>query len=318
MAYPTDTGNSYTTKATGDIIQASHVNDLQTEVSALKTKVGVDSSAVTTTVDYLLKSTSSSNPGHKHTLANGATDVTATASEVNKLAGLATTAAELGYVSGVTSAIQTQLDAKVAKSTLTTKGDIFVATGASTVVRQAIGSDNQILVADSAQTNGLKWATNVTTKKVSIDVSNTTLTTTVTETTLYTVSIPGGTLSTNNGLRFRISITDLDMGNNPTNLTIRMKYGGTTMATVVSANVTSGATNLQGHIEGYILAAGTTSSQEGQCSLHFNEGNGYYAAHSGTAAIDSTSSQNLVITAQFSTATSSGMTVGNISVEQIA
>lgn len=39
-------------------------------IQALETKVGVDSSAVTTTIDYLLKSTSSSNPGHKHTLSS--------------------------------------------------------------------------------------------------------------------------------------------------------------------------------------------------------------------------------------------------------
>lgn len=70
-----------------------------------------------------------------------------------------TTGTQLGYLSTTTSDVQTQLDAKVAKSTLTTKGDTFVATGASTVVRQAIGSDGQILVADSSQTNGLKWAT---------------------------------------------------------------------------------------------------------------------------------------------------------------
>ena len=44
------------------------------------------------------------------------TDVTATAAEVNKLAGLDTTATELGYVHGVTSAIQDQIDSKVAKN----------------------------------------------------------------------------------------------------------------------------------------------------------------------------------------------------------
>ncbi len=48
------------------------------------------------------------------------TDVTATAAEVNKLAGLDTTATELGYVHGVTSAIQDQLDAKVAANTAIT------------------------------------------------------------------------------------------------------------------------------------------------------------------------------------------------------
>jgi len=46
---------------------------------------------------------------------------------------------------------------KFAKSTLTTKGDIAVATGASTIVRQGVGSNTQVLVADSAQTNGIKW-----------------------------------------------------------------------------------------------------------------------------------------------------------------
>jgi hypothetical protein len=77
----------------------------------------------------------------------------------SELAASATTATQIGYLSTTTSDVQTQLDAKVAKSTLTTKGDVYVATGASTVVRQGIGSDGQVLTADSAQTNGLKWAT---------------------------------------------------------------------------------------------------------------------------------------------------------------
>ena len=44
--------------------------------------------------------------------------ITATAAEINKLDGLATTATELGYVHGVTSNIQTQLDAKANASAL--------------------------------------------------------------------------------------------------------------------------------------------------------------------------------------------------------
>ena len=47
----------------------------------------------------------------------------------------------------------------VQPSTLTTKGDTFVATAASTVTRLAVGTDGQVLTADSAQTKGLKWAT---------------------------------------------------------------------------------------------------------------------------------------------------------------
>ena len=54
-------------------------------------------------------------------------------------------ATELGYVDGVTSAIQTQLDAKTAKSTLTTTGDIYYASSANTPARLGIGSTSDVL-----------------------------------------------------------------------------------------------------------------------------------------------------------------------------
>jgi hypothetical protein len=66
---------------------------------------------------------------------------------------------EAGYLSGVTSAIQTQLGGKVDKSAFTTKGDIMVATGASTPARVGVGSDGQVPVADSSAASGLAWKT---------------------------------------------------------------------------------------------------------------------------------------------------------------
>jgi len=42
---------------------------------------------------------------------------------------------------------------------LTTKGDIIVATGNATLTRQGVGTDGQVLTADSTQADGIKWAT---------------------------------------------------------------------------------------------------------------------------------------------------------------
>jgi len=77
------------------------------------------------------------NSNHTHLLAAGATDVTATAAELNVLDGIsASTAelnildgvtastAELNYVDGVTSAIQTQLDGKASSSHTHAQSDI--------------------------------------------------------------------------------------------------------------------------------------------------------------------------------------------------
>jgi hypothetical protein len=55
------------------------------------------------------------------------------------------TSTELGYVDGVTSAIQTQVDAKIAKTLTTTTGDIIYASGADTPARLGIGSTDQVL-----------------------------------------------------------------------------------------------------------------------------------------------------------------------------
>lgn len=121
--FPTSLDNSTTLPAesANTPLSTNHVTahqNIQDAIEAIEAKVGIDSSVDTTSLDYKLKSTSSSNPGHKHTLANGATDVTATASELNKMAGTPAglTSTEIGYLDGVTSPIQTQLDAKAADS----------------------------------------------------------------------------------------------------------------------------------------------------------------------------------------------------------
>jgi hypothetical protein len=73
-------------------------------------------------------------------------------------------ATELGYLDGVTSAVQTQIDSKIGSASainptiVDAKGDIVAATAADTVARLAVGTNNHVLTADSAEATGLKWA----------------------------------------------------------------------------------------------------------------------------------------------------------------
>jgi hypothetical protein len=46
----------------------------------------------------------------------------------------------------------------VPKSTVTTKGDLIVASGSAAVARLGVGADGNVLTADAASTNGVKWA----------------------------------------------------------------------------------------------------------------------------------------------------------------
>jgi hypothetical protein len=52
---------------TGDVYIASHHNNPKDAILALEAKVGVDGSAITTSLDYLVKNTGSVDPGHRHT-----------------------------------------------------------------------------------------------------------------------------------------------------------------------------------------------------------------------------------------------------------
>jgi hypothetical protein len=74
-------------------------------------------------------------------------------------------ATELGYLDGVTSAVQTQIDSKIGSASainptiVDAKGDLIAATASDTVARLAVGANDTVLTADSSTATGLKWAT---------------------------------------------------------------------------------------------------------------------------------------------------------------
>ena len=59
-------------------------------------------------------------------------------------------------------AAQTTANGAVPKSTVTTKGDLIVASASATVGRLQVGTDGRLLTADSSQTLGMKWGRKIT------------------------------------------------------------------------------------------------------------------------------------------------------------
>ena len=138
-------------------------------------------------------------------------------------------ATELGYVDGVTSAIQTQLDAKTAKSTLTTTGDIYYASAANTPARLGIGSTDQVLKVTggipawaTASSGALTLITPTSTANSGGSVS--TSGGAVTFTGVTSVSLNGVFTSTYTNY---LIITDSIIGSGNADLSIRMRASGT-------------------------------------------------------------------------------------------
>jgi hypothetical protein len=92
-------------------------------------------------------------------------------------------ATELGYLDGVTSAVQTQVDAKIAKTLTTTTGDIIYASGANTPARLGIGSSAQVLTVSAGVP---AWAAPAAGGKVLQVVQATSTTTASTNGSTYT------------------------------------------------------------------------------------------------------------------------------------
>jgi len=91
------------------------------------------------------------NSGDTFTVIRGQAQSTAITHAAGAIVRHVLTASDLDY-----------FNTAVQPSTLTAKGDTFVATASSTVTRLGVGTDGQVLTADSAEAKGMKWATPAT------------------------------------------------------------------------------------------------------------------------------------------------------------
>lgn len=140
----------------------SDANGLATAATTTSTEIGYVNGA-TSNIQTQINGKQATITGAATTVVSS--DLTADRALVSngsgKISVSSITSTVLGYLSGVTSAIQTQIDSKQTRSVLTTKGDIYAATASDTVTRLGVGSNTNVLVADSSQSTGLKWTSNV-------------------------------------------------------------------------------------------------------------------------------------------------------------
>jgi hypothetical protein len=155
------------------------------------------------------------------------------------------------YTTGVATA-----DGAVAKSVATAKGDLLVATASATIARQGVGTNGQVLTADSTLTNGIKWATPSTVDlTINAKVANYTLVAgdvnkliTMSDAGTLTLTVPNGVFSAGQ----QINVQRLGAG------AVQIRNDGTT--TLTSTGATSGAPDLRAQFSAAtIVCTGTNT-----------------------------------------------------------
>ena len=136
---------------------------------------------------------------------------------------------------------------------------------------------------------------------LNLSTSDVTVTNTTTETNLYSFTVTGGTLGTDKSLILVIDISDFD-GAASAILTLRLKYGGTTIAVLTSTADPTAYTNSTGRIVVTLRGDGATNAQLGSMSFEFeqvvNLGD-LRRIRVAASAVDSTVNQTLAVTAQW-------------------
>jgi hypothetical protein len=126
-------------------------------------------------------------------------------------------------------------NAAVPKSTVTTKGDILVATGSGTIVRQGVGANGTVLTADSVEADGVKWASvyspdlvlNAKTASYTLISSDANKLVTMTSASATNITIPNGVFTVGQ----QINVTSLGTG------LVTIISDGTTVLTSTPGNI---------------------------------------------------------------------------------
>ena len=131
------------------------------------------------------------------------------------------------------------------------------------------------------------------------DTTETHIASSVTETSVFSYTVPGGTLSTNRLLELRLALRYYNTADGAA-LTIRVKYGATTILTLSDTNPTVTVPKY-GFLEVMLWGDGATNAQEA-LGVFYLSPNGLppeiFGSDEGTSAEDSTADKTLDVTIQ--------------------
>lgn len=315
--FPVSLDTSVTIPAEGAStpLSTNHVTahqNIQDAIEVIEAKIGIDSSAVTTSHDYKLSEITGSDKAVGKTATQTLTNKTLTSPTVT---GATITASTINGVTIQTAGSATDFLAangtyqtgSVANASTTVKGISELATSAEITAGTATGGTGAALVvtpdalASSTPVFNGSGLTNISTGLIAASATAFTTTNTSTETTAATISIPGGTLGTNKAIKITmlVSASWADGGT----ITFRVKYGGTTIYSLGINPTGTPTQTMYAKLDIVLQADGTTSSQESYGSyIQTGEASGATPAagiiSDTTSSIDSTTSQNLIITTQ--------------------
>lgn len=218
-------------------------------------------------------------------------------------------------------------DAKIATQKATKAyADSIVGINASETVKGTVEEATQAEVTAGTDTGGTgaklfvppsKLNTQIaalsTSKKITVSTTEVTFTNgdggagAGVEQTLFSTTVPAGTLGTNNAIRFKIFIRNGNFNGTTDVWVFKLKYGGSTLVTTTMGTPSNAITNCHGFLEGYIIADGATNVQKATVDGMFSQYDGETTADAavgydkvhlgqiGTGAIDSTINQTLAV-----------------------
>lgn len=324
MSYPTTIDDFTPNVDNADVIYAADINELQTAIEALEAKVGVDSSVVNTSHEFKLNEVTGGDEAVGKTATQTLTNKTLTAAKVPLGSDAVGDMRYTSNADGTQTRIPVGSDNQILKlngttpgweaeavtvdASTTVKGIVEAATSAEVTAGTATGATGAVLAvtpdalaASTPVFNG-SGLTSISTGLIAASATAFTTTSTSTETTAATIAIPGGTLGTNRAIKITMLVSASWSSDGGT-ITFRVKYGGTVIYTLGINPTGTPAQTMYAKLDIVLQADGTTSSQESYGSyIQTGEASGATPAagiiSDSTSSIDSTTSQNLIITTQ--------------------